>query len=202
MSLYDSLWRENHGLWEFIISFDNVLSKSECQKLIKFYESSKKASVDDHRAQYTGLQLFQDPRPEAFEWYQKLEKKLLPYAEKYEKKLVNMAHEDYKPAEILANTNGICFRSLQVQHYNPESKGYSAVHVESGKNHCKRYLACILYLNTLKDDDGATVFPLAGHWETPKAGTLVVWPSGLPFYHKGLKSSEDKYILTTWYEFL
>ena len=148
MSLYDSLWRENHGLWEFIISFDNVLSKSECQKLIKFYESSKKASVDDHRAQYTGLQLFQDPRPEAFAWYQKLEKKLLPYAEKYEKKLVNMAHEDYKPAEILANTNDICFRSLQVQHYNPESKGYSAVHVESGKNHCKRYLACILYLNT------------------------------------------------------
>ena len=135
MSLYDSLWRENHVLWEFIISFDNVLSKSECQKLIKFYESSKKASVDDHRAQYTGLQLFQDPRPEAFAWYQKLEKKLLPYAEKYEKKLVNMAHEDYKPSEILANTNDICFRSLQVQHYNPESKGYSAVHVESGKNH-------------------------------------------------------------------
>ena len=202
MSLHKDLWKENHGLWEFIISFDNVLSKSECKKLINFYEISKKVSVDDHRAQYTGLQLFGDPRGEAFEWYLKLEDKLGPYARRYEEKLIDMAHKDYKPAEILANTNDTCFRSLQIQHYNSESKGYSAVHVESGKKHCKRYLACILYLNTLKNEDGATVFPLAGHWETPKAGTLVVWPSGLPFYHKGLKSSEDKYILTTWYEFL
>jgi hypothetical protein len=36
----------------------------------------------------------------------------------------------------------------------------------------------------------------------PETGKVAIWPTGLPFYHCGRKSESDKYILTSWFEFL
>ena len=68
-----------------------------------------------------------------------------------------------------------------------------------GPKHHKKYLAVILYLNDC--DDGETVFPVAGAEIQPEMGRIAIWPSGLPFYHYGKKSSTVKYIITTWFEF-
>ena len=94
-----------------------------------------------------------------------------------------------------------CFRSLQIQKYTPQDKGYPAVHIESGPDHIKKYLAVIVSLNDVKEG-GETVFPMCGTAIQPEVGKVTIWPTGLPFYHFGNKSGTDKYILTSWFEFL
>ena len=85
--------------------------------------------------------------------------------------------------------------------YTPEDRGYSAVHIESGPEHIKKYLAVILYLNTI-NDDGETVFPMCGKAIEPEAGMVAIFPTGIPFYHCGNPSKIDKYIITSWFEFM
>jgi uncharacterized protein YjlB len=52
------------------------------------------------------------------------------------------------------------------------------------------------------ETDGETVFPMGGKAIEPEEGKVVIWPTGIPFYHCGNKSATDKYILTSWFEFL
>ena len=65
----------------------------------------------------------------------------------------------------------------------------------------RRFLAFFIYVNDV-EEGGETVFPMGGTAITPETGKVVVWPAGLPFYHCGNKSESDKYILTSWFEFL
>ena len=59
----------------------------------------------------------------------------------------------------------------------------------------------IVNLNDV-EEGGETVFPMGGTAITPETGKVVIWPTGLPFYHCGNKSGSDKYILTSWFEFI
>ena len=147
------------------------------------------------------MQLIGDPRPDAVDYKNELFEKIYPLGIKFEEHLHSLCHNDFKPFDKpLTSINNTGFRSLQIQKYTPEDKGYSAVHVESGGEHYKKYLAVILYLNDV--EDGETVFPMAGTAITPEVGTVAIWPAGLPFYHCGLKSKTTKYIITTWFEFM
>ena len=92
------------------------------------------------------------------------------------------------------------FRSLQIEKYTSADIGYPAVHIEAGPDHVKKYLAMIVFLNNVAG--GETVFPMCGTAIEPEQGLVAVWPTGLPFYHCGNKSRSDKYILTSWFEFL
>ncbi len=117
--------------------------------------------------------------------------------------MYKLCHEDYIPTDIpMTKAFNTGFRSLQIQKYTPEDKGYPAVHIEAGPDHIKRYLAAILYLNDVFDNGGETVFPMGGRVVEPECGTVVVFPSGIPFYHCGNPTKIDKYILTTWFEFM
>ena len=57
------------------------------------------------------------------------------------------------------------------------------------------------YLNTVVDG-GETVFPMAGTAIEPEIGAVVVFPTGIPFYHCGNPAKSDKYIITSWFEFI
>ena len=64
-----------------------------------------------------------------------------------------------------------------------------------------QYNKAEIYLNDIKEG-GETVFPMGGTAIQPETGKVAIWPTGLPFYHCGNKSGSDKYILTSWFEFL
>ena len=160
----------NASLSDCIKVYSNIFSSDWCEDLITYFENSLYVRTDDHRKQSNEMQLIGDPRPDAI---------------------------DYKKLTDIYNTG---FRSLQIQRYTPEDKGYSAVHVESGQEHYKKYLAVIVYLNDV--EGGETIFSMGDTSITPKTGSVAIWPAGLPFYHCGLKSKTTKYILTTWFEFM
>jgi len=190
----------NSFLSDCIVQYENIFSSDWCEDLISYFETSLHQRTDDHRKQANELQLIGDPRPDAIDYKNHLFEKLYPLGSKYECYLHSLCHKDYKPSDKpLTDLYNTGFRSLQIQRYTPEDKGYPAVHVESGEEHHKKYLAVIVYLNDV--EGGETVFPMAGTAIEPFAGDVVIWPAGLPFYHCGLKSKNTKYIITSWFEF-
>ena len=182
--------------------YENIVPKEVCNALIKWFEKSLTVRVDDHRKQSTELQIIGDPRPEARFYSMTLFKYIRPLGEIYEREMYDLCDVEYKPAdEPLTRLWGSVFNSLQIQKYTPEDKGYPAVHLEAGPDHIKKFLAVILYLNDVQEG-GGTIFPAAGTTIQPEAGKVVIWPTGIPFYHCGNRSKSDKYIITTWFEFI
>jgi len=203
MKLHYHLERDNnHTLSTAIKEYSDIVPKILCEELIEFFEESITFRVDDHRKQATEMQLMGDPRPSAIAYTKLLYDLIYPLGTKYERELHAECHVDYKPAdEPLTKIFPTGLRSLQIQKYTPEDEGYPAVHVESGPDHCRKYLAVIVHLNDV-EEGGETVFPMAGTAIQPETGKISIWPAGLPFYHCGNKSRTDKYILTSWFEFL
>ena len=202
MKLHYELKRSNDGhLSDCIISYPDIVPEVLCKELIEFFEESITFRTDDHRKQAQEMQLMGDPRPEAVAYKQILYDLIYPLGEKYERELHDTCRVGYTPAdEPLTKMFPTEFRSLQIQKYAPEDKGYPAVHIEAGPNHVQKYLALIIYLNDI-ENGGETVFPMAGTAIEPEAGKVSIWPTGLPFYHCGKRAEIDKYIITSWFEF-
>jgi len=200
MDLHYRLKASNNSFLSDCIVTKRVFASDWCEDLIDYFENSLHYRTDDHRKQTDQLQLIGDSRPDAIDYKNYLFEKLYPLGIEYEEYLHSLCHNDYKPYDRpLTEIYKTGFRSLQIQKYSPDDKGYPAVHVESGKEHHQKYLAVIVYLNDV--EEGQTVFPMCGTAITPEVGLVAIWPSGLPFYHCGLPSKTTKYILTTWFEF-
>jgi len=77
---------------------------------------------------------------------------------------------------------------------------YSGEHMEHGgtETDCRRVLAWMIYLN---DCSGGTCWPNQRFTSKPKQGDLYIWPAGWTHSHYGIKSKQEKYILTGWCEF-
>ena len=201
MDLHFVLKASNNSFLSDCIYTKEVFSSDWCEDLISYFENSLHYRTDDHRKQADQMQLIGDPRPDAVDYKNHLFENLYPLGVEYEEYLHSLCHDDYKPFDRpLTEIHNTGFRSLQIQKYSPEDKGYPAVHVESGQEHYKKYLAIIVYLNDV--NGGETVFPMAGTALTPTQGCVAIWPAGLPFYHCGLKSKTTKYIITSWFEFM
>ena len=203
MNLQAELIRNyNSYLSDSIKVYEGVFASDWCEDLIQYFRNSLHQRTDDYRKQADELQLIGDPRPDAIDYKNELFERLYPLGSQYEKHLHALCHPDYKPHDRpLTNIYNTGFRSLQIQRYKPEDKGYPAVHIESGPEHYKKYLAVIVYLNDVASG-GETIFPMAGTTIKPRVGSVAIWPAGLPFYHCGLQSKTTKYILTSWFEFM
>ncbi len=203
MKLHYELKRSNDThLSDCIISYPDIVPEVLCKELIEFFEESITFRIDDHRKQSREMQLMGDPRPQAEAYKQILYDLIYPMGEQYERELHTNCHTDYRPAdEPMTKMFKTGFRSLQIQKYTSKDRGYPAVHIEAGPQHLQKYLAVIVFLNDVITD-GETVFPMGGKAIQPETGKVAIWPTGLPFYHCGNPSKSDKYILTTWFEFM
>ena len=203
MKLSAEMFRSNNEHLSSCVRSYDVVPKDFCIELIEWFEESKTVRVNDHRKQSTELQIIGDPRPKAEEYKHRLFDYLYPLGEEFEMDIYSKCREDYIPTDVpMTKGFNTGFRSLQIQKYTPEDKGYPAVHIESGPEHIKKYLAVILYLNTIDSDyGGETVFPMCGQAIEPEAGEVAIFPTGIPFYHCGNPSKIDKYIITSWFEF-
>ena len=133
-----------------IKQYKNIVPKVLCKELIDWFEESKTVKIDDHRKQSEELQIIGDPRTDALVYKHILFDHIYPLGERYEKDMYKLCHKDYKPQDMpLSVAFKTGFRSLQIQKYSSNDKGYPAVHIESGPMHTQKYLAVILYLNTV-----------------------------------------------------
>lgn len=91
-----------------------------------------------------------------------------------------------------------------VQYY-PPGGGYKIWHTERGCNSqpsVSRHLVYMTYLNDITDG-GETEFYYQQLKVKPEKGLTLVWGSDWTFTHRGIPSpSQEKYIVTGWYNFV
>lgn len=88
--------------------------------------------------------------------------------------------------------------------YYPPGKHYSVWHCENNgeKQHQKRHLVFMTYLNDVKYG-GETEFLYQNVKVSPKKGKTLIWPASFTHTHRGIPAeSEEKYIITGWFEFV
>ena len=121
-------------------------------------------------------------------------KQLIPVIEKGQIDYINryqIAMDNIDPFEINSLFN--------IQRYLP-GEGFSTWHCERATSpHSNRVLVWMVYLNSLTDR-GETEFLYQHHFEEPKEGKLVIWPSDWMYMHRGVSSpSQTKYVITGWF---
>jgi hypothetical protein len=102
-----------------------------------------------------------------------------------------------------AYTPWLVKEGVNIQHYMP-NQGFLMWHSErtSCKSpHNNRNLVFMTYLNDVTDG-GETEWYHQKIKVRPQKGLTIVWNSDWTFTHRGLVSSEDKYIVTGWFNFL
>jgi hypothetical protein len=94
--------------------------------------------------------------------------------------------------------------NINVQWY-PKNGGYFKYHYERNCGEGivgSRHLVFMTYLNDI-NDDGETEFLHQNIKIKPKKGLTVIFPADWTFTHRGIASStEEKFIVTGWYNYL
>lgn len=90
--------------------------------------------------------------------------------------------------------------SINIQKYNPGG-GFKKLHCErSGIKVASRFLAFMTYLNTAKN--GGTYFKYQNYKTDAITGDTYIWPAEWTHMHVGIVTSETKYIITGWLNFI
>jgi hypothetical protein len=104
--------------------------------------------------------------------------------------------DNYSPWGIVDDTN------LQ---YYPPGGGYKTWHTERcsrNEPQSSRHMVFMTYLNDV-DDGGETEFFHQKLKIKPQKGLTLIWPADWTHTHRGIVSpSQEKYILTGWYNFI
>jgi len=94
--------------------------------------------------------------------------------------------------------------NINIQYYKPTA-GYKEWHTERiGKMlpSANRHLVFMTYLNDVSDE-GGTEFYYQRLRVQPRKGLTLIWPVDWTHLHRGVVSpSEEKYIITGWFDFL
>lgn len=93
---------------------------------------------------------------------------------------------------------------FNIQHYKP-NEGYFEWHTERTTitaPSCNRHLVYMTYLNDVSDG-GETEFYHQELKVKPRKGLTLIWPADWTHTHRGITSpTEEKYILTGWFNFI
>lgn len=195
--------------------FENAFSKDECEALINRHEVAIKTgiayggksgdggeTVNKKSTDYNILHQNNDMDDKLSEMV------LIKFNQYIGEYLINAPYADTFYHNRIVN--GITdYPLLQMQKYDKNEGHYNTWHVE--KEHLKsaqRMFVLILYLNDV-EEGGETGFLFKEEGEDdfykvkPKAGKLIIHPCSWPYVHKGYTpESDDKYILTTWLEYV
>ena len=173
----------------FIATYDNVLSKDQCQHLIDKFEDSQvqwqKTELKDHRS-------FTEININAYEDWKEYEKiiytTLRPYIDKYAEK--------FKITHNWPDKFG--WEQIRFKKYEVNGIDEFKEHVDVMDHaSAKRFLVFFLYLNN--NTGGLTSFPEYDRMITPKAGKLLMFPPLWTHKHIGHKPLEQpKYIVGSY----
>lgn len=185
---------------DFVGIYENVLINKECEDIIHYYEnmSSMNLSVD-YKKYSNGNSLDRKDEtvfcfePDTFflnsthAMIQKFVEKFWPCYKDYA--------EEYQSVKIASKH---MMQYLRVQKTLP-GQGFHNWHFENGDlASSSRLITFMIYLNDV-DTGGETEFLYYHKRIVPKAGRLLIWPSGFPHTHRGNPPlTGAKYIITGW----
>ena len=171
---------------DYIKTYDDVLSKQFCQRLIDHYNESKPEFVDNHHKSKfhhlviddgIAMELIPTIRPILKEYMDSLDC-IKWFPERY-------AYEEFR-----------------IKKYRKGSDDSFQEHVDVGDHQsAKRFLAFFLYLNTVTVG-GETHFININKYVKPKLGRMLVFPPTWTFPHQGKPTvSDDKYIIGSYFHY-
>lgn len=181
--------------------YDDAFSKEYCDRLVEQFEIFHAAhetinpsdiqTNSDDRVMYDwsphwGLHYYH--HDVALEFYSGIQKCYEHYANKYD---ILKSLEQHSP------------KGMSLQRTGPR-QGYHVWHIEAGGiASSTRMLVYMLYLNDVDPEHGGdTEYLYQGVKVQPKAGRLVLWPSGITHPHRGNPVYKgNKYICTGWYTY-
>ena len=183
----------------FIGTYDNYITKEECDKAIKLYENQNKFNNTVNRMGMEKASILQKQDQQFFAapnnlnvWWESLKSMMINFDLAWNHYVKNVGADD-------AYGVPFHFTDLKIQKTLP-TEGYHVWHVEHGKgfeNECRAFVYSI-YLNDVKEG-GETEFLHFSKRVKPKKGRIVIWPAAFPYLHRGNPPlSGEKYILTSW----
>jgi len=175
---------------DYIEEYNNTLSKTECNRIISYFESQPQILGITYRGYDVNkkkcLQLldtkFSDNTAVSNILFSKLWNCLKKYNEKYQE--LSLAYW-WKVQD-----------EYTIQKYSKEDDGFKIWHCEHGTGSASsRILAWMFYLNSAKSGTEFFRYPTI----KPKMGKCVIWPSSWTHMHKGVTPNDGlKYIVTGW----
>ena len=192
---------------DFIYRREKALSSSFCRSLIELFEIDKERQQEGVINRYGETTIHKEEKASTDISFTPLDLKNKLWSKSLQQiiEVVEQSKQDwmcqyYKglqridPFEISPPFN--------MQRFLP-GEGYHKFHCERASwTTCSRMGVWMIYLNDVYDR-GWTEFFYQQHFEIPKTGKIVCWPSDWTHTHRGISSpTEKKYILTGWFTFI
>ena len=184
----------------FIGIYDNYITKEECNKAIQFYENQNKFNRTVNRTAFEKASILNKQDQQYFAgadnldvWWEDLKSMIVNF---------ELAWNHYiksTGADEAYDNRPFYFTNLKIQK-TLRTEGYHVWHIEHAKgfHYEPRAYVFSIYLNDV-EYGGETEFLHFSKRVQPKAGRIVIWPSGFPYLHRGNPPlSNEKYILTSW----
>jgi len=179
---------------KYIKTYDNVLTKDQCNQLIQKFEISTdqqiRTEMMNHRY-FTEININQHKDWEGF--VLNLYDIFRPYVETY-KKDCNITYNQW-PEKY-------GFEQMRFKKYNPDGKDEFKSHVDVGDYaSARRFLVFFLYLN--ENEGGETTFDEYNVTVKPAPGRLLMFPPMWTYLHAGHKPKVNpKYIIGSYLHYL
>lgn len=189
------------NLKDYVLSFDNILDKDFCAKLIDqfntasdspHYRESKHSWDEDYRS-FNELNISKDSN---FAW---------AHSKFYE--VTQSLVEEYKNrCKVLFFPKKFGFEDARMKRYDNNGFDQFGWHVDVGDYpSARRYLVTFYYLNDVQEG-GETIFYFGDSKYAsikPKCGRIVMFPPMWMFPHTGTRPvSSPKYIVSTYLHYL
>ncbi len=188
---------------DFIGIYDDAFSKEWCDKVIKHFDFAAENRLTMRRDEedLQDDQLFwRDGYRDSDDTYiMSMHRDIREYFNENTSKLLQDYATQY---DILLKASAFDMHDIKTQKTTP-GEAFHRWHYEADTRFTSpRFLTIMIYLNDV-DEGGHTEFKYQKVKVKPKKGKLVIWPAGFTHTHKGYPPTKgNKYIITTWLEFL
>lgn len=179
----------------YIRTYDNVLTKQQCQHLIDKFEDSPDQQVKTLRENHMSfteinISMFADWKPYSDIIFPKF------------RELIDKYVKDVKIDDIKQWPERFGFEQLRFKKYEPDGQDEFKTHVDvTDYNSARRFLVFFMYLNN--NDGGETTFPDYDIKIKPQAGKVLVFPPLWTFRHAGQKPiNQPKYIIGSYLHYV
>jgi hypothetical protein len=190
---------------EFIYEIENAIPKEMCEELIqRFLNDDRKepagASGTINPSIRKSTNLWIPPNIDWIEISEKLFKTIVKNLKNYGRHLVKCNLITSKTGTNLFEGNF----GVEPLFINQSKEGeYYHWHIDDGlKSNIirRRSFSCIIYLNTLEEDQGGCTEFMCGKKVRPERGKMLIFPSSWTYEHRGaeVKNGGVKYICGTW----